>query len=152
MLVKCQINYSETSAWDWTKCCLISMQCPCWSLVRKATGAVGGVDGRETGEKQNYLSLCCAMNPRPQYRVLSSHVLWPRPCSGICKTIILPASWISAHELGFLFTYNSLCLRPALMLFFRSHLPGLLKDFTPEIFSSYSEDAINVSFLLKDSY
>lgn len=34
MLVKCQINYSETGVWDWTKCFLISMQCPCWSLVR----------------------------------------------------------------------------------------------------------------------
>lgn len=150
-------DYSETSVWDWTKCCLISMQCPCRSLERKATEAAGGVDGREPGEKQNYLSLCCVVKyhtvecPHLQYRVLSSNVLWPRPCSRICEAIILPASWISAHKLGFLSSYNSLCVSPTLPLSSDLTSSGLLKDFTPDIFTSFS-CTINFPSLLNHSH
>lgn len=138
MLVKCQINYSETRAWDWTKCCLISMQCPCWSLVRKPETKEGLMGGNPEKNKivfpyimlQNLILIEC--QPPSIERCL---VILSMPCSGICKTVIQPASFVCTLKLVLLSSYNPLYLRPDLPLMFRSIPCCLLKDFTPEILS-----------------
>lgn len=71
LLVKCQTDYSETSAWVWT--CLISMQCPCWPLVRETAEITNRRSQWEGSQKENnptFPVLCCGIFHRLKTREL----------------------------------------------------------------------------------